>query len=226
LKVLKYQQWTFLFLIIFSIIFFFLLPLENFQQGEFWGIPSIFWAVSLIIIIIIHQTYVLLSWRLEMHYSLITKTFGKLGFPLHVIGFFILLFLRIHFTLALSLSNAGTLAIPFIVRFVIVLIMSIPMLYTFYSVLRYFGLSRAAGGDHFFQKYRDRPFVKQGIYKYTGNALYIFGFLMFWIPALLFGSVTALMIALFSHIFIWVHYYTIEKPDFKILFKNNKLDKN
>ena len=161
-----------------------------------------------------------------MHYSLITKTFGKLGFPLHVIVFFILLILRIHFTLALSLSNAGTLNIPFIVRLVIVLIMSIPMLYTFYSVLRYFGLSKAAGGDHFFQKYRDMPFVNQGIYKFTSNALYIFGFLIFWIPPLLFGSVTALLIALFSHIFIWIHYYTLEKPDLKILYKNNELYKN
>ncbi|TFF98930.1 MAG: hypothetical protein EU540_07575 [Promethearchaeota archaeon] len=222
MKVLKYQQWTLLFLIIFSIIFFFILPLENFQQGEFWGIPTIFWAVSLIIIIIIHQIYVLLSWRLEMHYSLITKTFGKLGFPLHVIVFFILLILRIHFTLALSLSNAGTLTIPFIVRLFIVLIMSIPMLYTFYSVLRYFGLYRAAGGDHFFQKYREGPFVKKGIYKFTSNALYIFGFLIFWIPPLLFGSLTALLIALFSQIFIWVHYFTIEKPDIKFLYKNNK----
>ena len=223
MKVLKYQQWTLLFLIIFSIIFFFILPLENFQQGEFWGISTIFWAVSFIIIIIMHHTYVLLSWRLEMHYSLITKTFGKLGFPLYVIGFFILFFLRIPFLLALSLSNAGTLAIPFIVRLIIVLIISTPMLYTFYSVLRYFGLSRAAGGDHFSQKYRVMPFVKQGIYKYTSNALYLFGFLIFWIPPLLFGSVTAVLIALFSQIFIWVHYFTIEKPDIKFLYKNNKV---
>ncbi len=156
-----------------------------------------------------------------MHYSLITKTFGKLGFPLHVIGFYIFLFLRVIFLLALSLSNAGTLAIPFIVRLVIVLIISIPMFYTFYSVLRYFGLARAAGGDHFSQKYRDMPIVKQGIYKYMGNALYIFGFLMFWIPPLLFGSVTGLLIALFSHTFIWVHHYTLEKPDLKFLYKNN-----
>ncbi len=43
--------------------------------------------------------------------------------------------------------------------------------------------------------------------------MYVFGLLIFWIPGLLTASSPALLVALFSHIYIWVHYYSTEKPD-------------
>ena len=49
-----------------------------------------------------------------------------------------------------------------------------------YSVVHYFGIDRAYGIDHFEPElYRNKTFVKQGMFKYTDNAMYKFGFLDF-----------------------------------------------
>ena len=96
---------------------------------------------------------------------------------------------------------------------VLALVLAIPVIYLFYSVARYFGFRRALGIDHFDQSYRHKPLVSKGIYRISGNAMYVYGLLILWIPGLLTASSPALLVALFSHIYIWVHYYTLEKPD-------------
>ena len=45
--------------------------------------------------------------------------------------------------------------------------------------------------------------------------MYVLGFFMLWVPAFLFQSTAAMVIAAFSHAYIWVHYYATEKPDMK-----------
>lgn len=220
-KVLKNQHWTLLFLIIFSIAFFLLLQLESFQTGEFLGINSIAWSVISFIVVISHHTFVLICWRLEIHYSTISKIFKKKAFLVYEIGFFILFFGRIGLNFALSISNAGTLPLDLWIRLLITGIIAIPMLWTFYSVERYFGMHRAAGADHFLPEYREMEFVKKGIYKYSSNSMYKYAMLILWVPALLFGSVSGIFLALFNHIYVWVHYYTLEKPDFKVIYGQN-----
>ena len=59
------------------------------------------------------------------------------------------------------------------------------------------------------------PFDKQ-IYHYI--AMYTFGFLILWVPGLIFFSKAALLAAGFNHIYIWVHYYTPELPDIRFLY--------
>ncbi len=95
----------------------------------------------------------------------------------------------------------------------------IPAIYLFYSVEKYFGLDRACGMDHFYPEIaKDEPFVKQGIFKYTTNGMYKYGFLVLWIPGILLQSKAAIFIALYSHIYIWIHYYTTELPDIRIIY--------
>jgi protein-S-isoprenylcysteine O-methyltransferase Ste14 len=91
-------------------------------------------------------------------------------------------------------------------------------LYVFYSILRYFTLRRAMGVDHFDPSYRGAGLVRKGIFRYTSNAMYTFGLLFLWIPGLLFSSKAALAVALFSHVYVWVHYYCTEKPDMKRIY--------
>ena len=80
-------------------------------------------------------------------------------------------------------------------------------------------MDRAFGIDHFFpEKYKNVSMVKQGIFKHTSNGMYIFGFLTLWIPGILLKSKAAILIALFHHLYIWVHYYFTEKPDMKIIY--------
>jgi len=44
------------------------------------------------------------------------------------------------------------------------------------------------------------------------------GLLILWIPGLVFASRAALLAALFHHLYIWVHYFTTEKPDLKRIY--------
>ena len=78
--------------------------------------------------------------------------------------------------------------------------------------------NRAFGIDHFDASYRTRPFVRQGIFRFTSNGMYIFGFFILWVPGLWFASVAALCVALFSHLYIWVHYFSTELPDIRRIY--------
>jgi hypothetical protein len=96
----------------------------------------------------------------------------------------------------------------------------IPVIYTFYSVKKYFTLNRALGIDHFNSSYRQIGLVRKGIFKYTSNAMYIFGVMIIGTPALIFASKAALISALFNQTYLWVHYYTLELPDMKRIYFN------
>jgi hypothetical protein len=98
------------------------------------------------------------------------------------------------------------------------IVLLLPALYTFYSVHKYFGIKRALGIDHFDKTYRNVPFVKEGIFKFTNNAMYTYGLFILWIPGLLLFSKAALMAAMFNHIYVWVHYYCTELPDIHYIY--------
>jgi len=116
------------------------------------------------------------------------------------IGFAILILLRPISISLLALSNSNTMQLDKISCYVLAAILLIPSLYLFYSVKKYFGIERAFGIDHFYpQKFKDVPIVNQGIFKYTSNGMYKYGFLILWIPGLVLQSKAAIAVALFSH---------------------------
>ncbi len=90
--------------------------------------------------------------------------------------------------------------------------------YTAISVNKYFGFKGAAGCDHFQLQFREMPLVKRGIFRFSSNAMYAFGFLLFWTIAICFDSAGALIVAAFSHIYFWVNYHATEKPDMRVLY--------
>jgi hypothetical protein len=94
----------------------------------------------------------------------------------------------------------------------------VPALWTMHSVKKYFGFARALGGDHFFERYRAMPMVREGAFKYSSNAMYSFVFIGLWGIALLLGSQAALAVVLFQHAYIWVHWYCTEQPDGVVLY--------
>ena len=83
-------------------------------------------------------------------------------------------------------------------------------------------LERAAGADHFDRRYRDMPLVKEGIFRFTSNGMYHFGFLLSWAIAIGFDSRAGLLAAVFSHLYIWVHFHATEKPDMKFLYAGTR----
>ena len=193
--------------------------LDYFFWGSLWGISTIKWLNALIIITVLHQVYVWFCWRLELYDRTLTSWFGRRAFNIYAIGFAILFLLRPLLITALAISNGGTLPSYRIINLSLSAILLIPSIYLGYSVARYFGLKRAFGIDHFEKSFRNKPMVKKGIFRFTSNGMYIYGFLFLWIPGIYFSSITAVIAALFSHLYIWIHYFCTEKPDMEHIYK-------
>lgn len=197
--------------------------LKNFPlDGEFWGITTKAWLICSVGIAIVHQVYVLVVWRLELYYSHITRIFGKAGFTLYAAGFSILFIPRLLFIIVLGISSRNSISLDPVISYSLAILLSMIVIYLMYSVLKYFGFERAYGIDHFDRSFSNIPFVKQGIFRFSNNAMYKFGLLILWIPGLLLFSKPALVAALFQHIYIWVHYYFTEAPDMKHIYGKSK----
>lgn len=227
MKIFRGQIWHLLILIVLLILLNAIANNENaILDGELWENDTSFWLLLAVISPVLHQIYVLIIWRLELHYKTISKYFGYKGFRLFKTGFSILILSRLVTITLLAISNSNTFNLQPAISYFIIGIIAIPIIYLFYSVVKYFGMDRAFGIDHFeADKIKYLPFVRQGIYKYTSNGMYIYGFLILWIPGLLMQSQSALLIALFNHIYIWVHYYFTEKPDFDIIYSSQTVNK-
>lgn len=202
--------------------------LERFWDGELWSISTRTWFFLALLNTIVHQLYVWFCWRVELHGQLLTRTFNDRAFKLYAIGFSVLILLRPVLITLLAISNsatipAGDVTLTFAGKFawkVAGIVALLPAAYLGYSIINYFGFTRAFGIDHFDPSYRSRPLVRKGIFRFTPNAMYLFGFCLLWAPAIFFSSVAALSFALFSHLYIWVHYYTVEKPDMDRIYGN------
>lgn len=162
-----------------------------------------------------HQVFVWLSWRLELGSGAVSRF---LGFRAYLAVFFTLFFGRFVSLAVLGALDAGSLGLGAPTRALATIALALPALYAGYSVQRYFGMVRAAGADHFDPRYREMPLVRQGIFRFTSNGMYVYAFLGFWAIAVGFGSAAALVVAGFSHAYIWVHYHATEKPDMAFLY--------
>ena len=191
---------------------------EGFLAGELWGVSTRVWFWVAVSLAVVHQVFVWFCWRTELHATLLSRSFGETGFILYAIGFSILGIARTVVVFILAVANRDTLEVNTTVTRILAVILLIPAIYLFYSVKRYFGFERAFGIDHFDVSYRTRPFVRQGIFRFTSNGMYIFGFLILWAPGLWFASVAALCVALFNHLYIWVHYFSTELPDIRRIY--------
>jgi protein-S-isoprenylcysteine O-methyltransferase Ste14 len=180
--------------------------------------PAAFWIAAGFPVF--HQVYTWLAWRLELQSSATSKTIGFRGY---LIVFFLLFGGRFISLAFLAYLDRGSLGLAPDPRMLITSILLVPGLYAIYSVKRYFGMARAAGGDHFEQRFRDMPLVEDGIFRFTRNGMYLYAFLLFWGIAICLNSLAALTVAAFSHAYIWVHFHAIEKPDMKFLYASKQL---
>lgn len=175
--------------------------------------PFLFWLT--ISVPIVHQIFVWLTWRIELKSQSVSKSFG---FNTYLVIFFLLLIGRPITLLFLAWADRETLGWDMVSRILFSLVFLIPAIYAMYSVKEYFGFVRAAGADHFEEKYRSIPFVKKGMFKYSSNSMYVFGFLMFWGISIAFDSKASLLASAFGHAYIWIHYFATEKPDMKYIY--------
>jgi len=192
---------------------------EGVLSGSLYGLDTALWFWLAITIPIAHQVFVWITWRAELQYSTITRTFGDRGFIYYSVIFMLLLVARPIAIAFLAVSNHGSLQTDPRALNIIALALLVPILYLFYSLVKYFGVKRALGIDHFDAGYREKPLVRKGIFKYVNNSMYVFGLLILWLPGLLLASKAALLAALFGHVYIWVHYFTVELPDMRYIYE-------
>jgi membrane glycosyltransferase len=191
---------------------------EGTLSGSLWGIATSTWFWLSVLIPIIHQVFVGLGWRAQLHSQWMTRVFGEKAFLVFSIVFMLLFLARPVSMILLALSNAGSISLNAPFRDIASVVLFIPLPYLMHSIVKYFGVERALGIDHFDPTARNLPLVKQGIFKYVNNAMYSVGFLALWIPGILWASKGALLSAAFSHLYIWVHYFTVEKPDMQVIY--------
>jgi len=193
-----------------------LLLLLTWKAWQFVGNPSpvLFWIA--IAFPIMHQIFVWITWRLKLQPL---SAPAALTFPVYLAIFFVLFAGRFVSLLTLAWVDRGSLQLPIILRVILTAFFTVPGVYAMYSVWRYFGFGRAAGADHFDPRNRDMPLVRQGIFRFTCNGMYLYAFLLFWAVAFAFNSFAATIVAVYSHAYIWVHYYATEKPDMEYLYR-------
>ena len=187
------------------------------NTNTFLSISTLSWFMIAMSIPLIHQIYVWLCWRSELCWKSISKTIGFKGY---VIFFFILIISRLS-AIVLCFLDYGSLYTPGWFAWSLAIIIFIPGAYTMYSVKKYFGFLRAAGADHFDPKYRDMPFERRGIFKWSPNAMYVFAIGIPFGFAIATGSQSMFIIAIYTYISIWLHYFCTEREDFKIIYGNN-----
>ena len=214
----KKQGWHFFFLILLLTGVAFIAQ-GDLLIGQLWGISTQVWFWLAIAIPVAHQIIVGLIWRGQLYHNWMTNAFGTKGFFVYKIIFSILFVARPISIVLLGISNRSTLPLNLFLAYGLAIILLIPAAYGMYSVVHYFGIDRAYGIDHFEPEiYRDKAFVKQGMFKYTDNVMYKFIFLILWAIALVFLSQAALLVAAFSHLYIWVHFYFTELPDIRYIY--------
>ena len=191
---------------------------KSFRTGDLWGVNTTVWFWLAVAVAVVNQVFVWFCRRTQLHGSWLTRVLGNLGFSAYAMGFSILGISRGVVVFILAISNRDTLPVNVTALRVLAVLALVPAVYLFYSVKRYFGFNRALGIDHFDASYRFIPFVRKGIFRFTRNGMYIYGFLVLWAPALWYASLAALCIALFNHIYIWVHYCSTELPDMRNIY--------
>lgn len=198
-------------------------------DGQWFGVSDTKWFWASVVAAIVHQVIVALIFRAQLGWSILTRVFGKADMIVWGIVFMPLLLARPILILGLAMAGAGTAELPRWFELAAAIALMIPAVYAGYSVGRYFGIDRALGGDHFRQRYREMPMVREGAFAWTSNAMYGVVSLGLWSIALFAGALAALAAALFQHAYILVHYYCTEEPDMALIYGatgNSESDEN
>jgi len=211
-KVFKYQSYHLaVFLVLGSILWFLSASLPDDERVFGIGVHSWIW-ISWSAVGVFHA-WVVVFWRLELHFRKISEWFGASGFTLFRIGFVGFAGTGFLALLPIAFLTHNTVSIDPRLKFALIAITTAGALWTLYSVFVYFGPNRAFGADHFFEEYRNKPLERRGSFRYIPNSMYTLALLLLYHPGLFYESSFALLLALFHHLFVWTHYFCTEKPD-------------
>ena len=212
----KHQVWHIGGLIIFFYLSCQLVDFEN-NSNAFLGISAKNWFLFAMMTPLLHQGYVWLCWRSELCWKTISRT---VGFKAYAVIMIIIGILRLS-GIGLSFADYGSWFTPGWIAWILSVLIFIPFIYTIYSIKKYFGFMRATGIDHFDLSYKDKPFEKRGIFKWSSNAMYAFAIPVFFGFAFSSGSKAMFIFAAYSFIGVWLHYFCTERENIKVIYGNN-----
>ena len=198
------------------VLYYVALQLVDFETDSnvFLGVSAKNWFLFSMMTPLFHQGYVWLCWRSELCWQTISRT---IGFKSYAVIFIIIMILRLS-GIGLCFADYGSWFIPGRIAWSISVLIFIPFIYTIYSIKKYFGFLRAAGIDHFDTSYKNIPFEKRGIFKWSSNAMYTFAVAVFFGFAISSGSKAMFVFAAYTYIGVWLHYFCTEKEDFKVIY--------
>ena len=212
----KHQIWHIGGLIV---LYYVALQMVDFETDSniFLGVSAKSWFLFSMLTPLLHQGYVWLCWRSELCWKTISQT---IGFKSYAVIMIIIGILRLS-GFGLSFADYSSWFTPGWIAWSISMLFFIPFIYTIYSIKKYFGFMRATGIDHFDPSYKDKPFERRGIFKWSSNAMYAFAIPVFFGFAFSSGSKVMFIFAAYSFIGVWLHYFCTEKEDFKVIYGNS-----
>jgi len=188
------------------------------DASKFLFLTSHGWAVLSIYLAVAHQVVTAIGFRLQLHRNLLTKRFGDRDMWVWGAIFLPLLAVRPIIMCIIGATDTGAITGWRVPEVILGLALIGVAIWGMHSVIVYFTIPRAMGGDHFRDRYAEMTMVDQGVFKYSSNAMYAIVFLGLWGIALAFGSWNALVVAFFQHAYIWVHMYCTEAPDMRRIY--------
>jgi len=195
------------------------LAASYFGASDAWlGLSVQGWFWLNVTVVAAHQIIVWLVFRGQLGWGVLTRVFGEWDLRVWGLVFMPFLVARPVLMVCLAVADSGSLMLPRWLSLSLGAALLAPTLYTLWSVFYYFGIPRALGGDHFRLRYRRMSMVRTGAFAWTPNAMYLIVFLGLWSIAFLARSHVALVVALFQHAYIWVHYFCTEEPDMELMY--------
>jgi len=195
---------------------------DKFTGQSFGPLSASGWFIFSWIAALLFHAWIVFFWRMEYHYEKISTWFGERGFTVYRAGFVILSLSSLLPLIPISYFTRGTADIHDTLKLILITVTTPLIFWAAFSVIQFFGINRAFGGDHFLQKYRDMPLEKRGTFKYIPNSMYVIILLLLYHPGLFYESFAGLLAALLHHTFVWAHYFCTERPDIKIIYGDRK----
>lgn len=179
-------------------------------------VPDASWLFRLTLLIaLLHQLWVAVWWRLELHGNVISTRIGHpKGFTIYKVGFVAWAFARVASAWWLAFQEPTGLGVAEPLRLPLACAALLMFVALMISVKLTFGIERAFGLDHWDpEACREMGFVRRGLHRLTPNAMYVFAPTVLLAPAIYTDSWSATVAAFANWAILWVHYWCTEKPD-------------
>ncbi len=190
--------------------------------GRVLGVDTVTWYSITVVLVVMHHVYVWFCWRSELHYQTLTELFGSNGFTVYAVGALFFLMARPILVIVVGVANRNTLWLPDLICWILTAVLALLSTGGICTTLKNMTFQQVLGVDHFYENITKRGLTEEGIFRYVSNPLFTLGMLGMWIPGVIFRSKAALVLGLFQHLYVWVHYLTIERPDIQMLYPEQK----